>query len=136
MRGREFLDLARAIVSGPTEAYRRGTVIHAYYALVLECRDALARWGFACPPRRNVHSWVRLRFVFATDADCKVIGSALDFLGKRRNEASYLLSLTTPFATDFLARRAIHRADSALALLEAIDTDPARRAAAIASLPP
>jgi hypothetical protein len=136
MRGREFLDLARAIVTGPTEAYRRGTVIHAYYALVLECRDALARWGFSCPPRQNMHSWVRLRFMYARDADCKTVGRALEFLVQRRNEASYQLSLTTPFATGVLPLGAISRAAAALALLDAIDTDPSRRAAAIASLPP
>jgi hypothetical protein len=136
MRGREFLDLARAVVSGPTEAYRRGAVIHAYYALMLECSDALARWGFPMPPRENVHSWVRLRLVYATDADCKRVGMAPEFLGPRRNAASYDLVLTAPFATDTLARSAIALATDALALLDAIEADPARRAAAIASLPP
>ena len=52
---------------------------------MLECRDALFRWGFKLPPRENVHSLVRLRFTFAADADLKNIGMTLETLVKRRN---------------------------------------------------
>jgi hypothetical protein len=41
MAGRNFLDVARAVVSGQAEYYWRAGAIHAYYALFLECRDAL-----------------------------------------------------------------------------------------------
>ena len=52
MRGREYLELAREILPGGTEKHRRGAAGRAYYALFLEGREALARWGFLPIPAR------------------------------------------------------------------------------------
>lgn len=136
MQGRAFLEVARQVVAGTTEAHWRATVIHAYYALVLECRDALHRWGFPMAPRHAVHSAVRLRFVYATDPDLKRLGYALDNWCAHRNHASYDLSPLGKFATDDLAQDAIAEVAADLALLDSIDNDPARRAAAIAAIHP
>jgi hypothetical protein len=135
MQGRAFLDLAREVVLGNTEAHWRGTVVHAYYAL-LECRDALARWGRTPSPRDNVHSFVRLTLAFAGEQDLKAIADALDYLVRSRNKASYDLSPSQAFASAATARASVQQATDALALLDAIEADPARRASAIASLPP
>lgn len=136
MRGRRFLDLARELVQGTQEHHWRGAIIHAYYALLLECRDALAAWGFAVPRRENMHSWVRLRCTFSTDPDLKQIGFFLDRLVRLRNRSSYDLNPTPMFATAIVAQDAIRDATTALALLDSIEHDPARRAAAIASITP
>lgn len=136
MQGRAFLQVAREVVSGTTEAHWRATVIHAYYALFLECRDALNRWGVAIPPRQNVHSAVRLRLVYSADPDLKRLGYALDKWCPRRNDASYDLSALPKFATDRLAQDAIVEATVGVVLLDAIESDPVRRSAAIAAFPP
>jgi hypothetical protein len=68
MQGREFLDLARELLASGTSArHWRAVVIHAYYALLLECRDAMARWGLPPVPQQQVHAQVRLRLVCASE---------------------------------------------------------------------
>jgi hypothetical protein len=137
MSGREFLELARELLaSGTLPRHWRAIIIHAYYALLLECRDAMARWGLPPLTRHDVHAQVRLRLTFATDPDVKEIGRKLEKLGMDRNSASYDLRPLPRFATPVAARDAAQKATDALALLDAIDSDQARRAAAIASIRP
>lgn len=136
MQGRAFLEVARAVVAGSTEAHWRAAVIHAYYALFLECRDALIRWRVAIAPRQNAHSAVRLRFVYASDPDLKRLGDALDKWCPLRNDASYNLRALAKFANDRLAQESIKEVTASLALLDAIESDPPRRAAVIAAFPP
>jgi hypothetical protein len=124
------------MVKGSAEQHWRGTVIHAYYGLMLECRDALSRWGRPVPPHQNVHHHVPQTFVFASERTVKDIGLALEKLGPARNRASYDLRALLEFALDVEAWKLLGRALNALALLDAIEADPARLAAAIASLPP
>jgi hypothetical protein len=136
MQGGEFLQLARELVVGTAERHWRGTAIHAYYAVFLECREALSRWGITIARHQNIHHAVRLKLLYAQDADLKAIADHLDWLVRQRNSGSYDLGSLKVFANNQTAQDAIIRATDALAMLDAIEADPARRAAAIASLPP
>src|SRR5438132_13368461 len=92
MQAREFLELARELFGpGASARHWRGAIIHAYYALLLECREAMARWGLRALTRQQVHAQVRLRLIYATDPDLKEGGQRLEPLAKSRNSASSLL---------------------------------------------
>src|SRR5207247_2642979 len=123
MQPRDFLDVARSDVNGPSEAYWRAAMSRAYYALLLEARDVLERWGFTPPARDRVHTFVRLSFVFARDQDVKAIGYVIERLVKLRNEADYQISQSGRFADDADARQAILEAAAAIDLLDQIDAD-------------
>jgi len=69
-------------------------------------------------------------------SDVKTIGYALDTLVKDRNRASYNTRTTRVLIDQQLAQIQLQLATAALALLDQIDADLTRRAAAIASLPP
>jgi len=136
MQGREFLKPARTLVNQTAEADWRGAAVHAYYALFLECREALVRWGRPVVGWQNVHPTVRLKFTYATAPDLKHLSNYLDNLLDLRTHASYDLRPQSRFSTATDARNAIQTALDGIALLDAIEADARRRAAAIASLPP
>jgi hypothetical protein len=136
MQGRDFLELARELLAGTFPRHRRGVIIHAYYALLLECRETMARWGIPAPPRQQAHAQIRLRLIFAGDPTVKGIGYKLERLGQYRNLASYDLRALPMFASAKEAQEAVQNASDGIALLDTIDVDPVRRAAAIASIKP
>ncbi len=134
MQGRAYLDLAREIIRGGTEVHWRGASGRAYYALMLECRDALFRWGFSLPSREALHRFVRTRFGNPVDPDLNQIAVALTHLGNLRNRADYDLGVVSSFRSSGPAQAAIRDAESALARLDALDSNPARRNLAVAAV--
>jgi hypothetical protein len=106
----------------------------AYYALFIESRDALLRWGFTIRPRDHVHTFVRLRFAFAGAPELKQIGGMLDALCPFRNRADYKTSVAGQFGNYAAAQQAVKDAESAISILDQVEADPARRAAAIAAV--
>jgi hypothetical protein len=134
MNARAFLDVAQELLRGRTEAHWRSSAGRTYYALLLECRDTLERWGFTTPPRDQVHAFVRLRFVYASDTDMQMIGRALEDLGRLRNRADYQLNPSRPFANPVTADQGIQQARQALVRLDQIDADLQRRSAVIAAI--
>src|SRR5687768_9227637 len=95
--GRAFLDVARDLALGKHEAHWRSAAGRAYYALLLECREALRRWGISSPSGHGVHSFVRLRLLYCPDQGVKNLGYRLERLLKVRNSADYDLSYSAWF---------------------------------------
>ena len=134
MDGRGFLQSARRLLADPSEANWRSAAGRAYYALLHEGRAALERWGFPLLPRERVHSFVRVRFTFPAHADVRKVGDSFGLLSGLRNAADYRLASPGKFATAAEADDAVQRAEAAIDLLDQIDADPARRAAAVAAV--
>jgi hypothetical protein len=136
MDGRDFLDVARELTAGSSEPHWRSSVGRSYYALLHEVLGALRRYGFSLPPRDKVHAFARLKLVYATDPDLKRIGLTIEALGRLRNAADYQLSTPGPFVSAKMAISALGDAEAAIVRLDAIEADPARRTAAVRSIPP
>ena len=116
MDGRALLDVARELAAGSSEPHWRSSVGRAYYALLHEVLGTLQRWGFSLPPRDKVHTFARLKLVYATDPDLKRIGLTLEALGRLRNAADYQLSPSGPFVSARIAVSALADAEAAVVL--------------------
>ncbi|HZW30642.1 MAG TPA: hypothetical protein VFF52_08055 [Isosphaeraceae bacterium] len=112
MDGRAFLDGARELAAGSSEAHWRSSVGRAYSALLHEVLDTLRRWGFTLPPRDKVHTFARLKLIYATDPHLKQIGLTLEALGRLRNAADYQMSLPGPFVSARIAAQALTDAEA------------------------
>jgi hypothetical protein len=134
MRGRDYLELAREILSGGMERHWRGAVGRAYYALFLEGREALARWSFLPSPADSIHYFVRARFIIPANTDLKKIGVVLEYSGRLRNSADYNLSAVAAFRSGAVASVTVQDVADAIALLDAMEADPVRLKAAVDSI--
>jgi hypothetical protein len=82
-----------------------------------------------------VHTFARLKFVYASDPDLKRIGLTLEALAQLRNAADYQLGTSGPFGSSKIAVSALAGPESAVARLDAIEADPARRTGAGRAIP-
>lgn len=134
MVGRDFLDAADDLVSARTEAHWRTAVGRAYYALMLESRDVQHRWGLTIPGQSQTHRIVRLRFVIAGDKDLLRVATYLQDLASLRAKADYRPEDTVSFPNAQVAMNCVRQARKGIDLLDLIDADPARRAAAVTAM--
>jgi hypothetical protein len=136
MGGRAWLDVARELLAGSSEAHWRASAGRSYYALLHEVLARLRQWGFSPPARDKVHAFARIKLIFASDLDLKQIGLILESLGRLRNTADYQLSSPGPFSSSKTAAGACADAQAAIVLLDRIEAEPARRSAAVNSIRP
>ena len=114
MDGRALLDVARELASGSGEPYWRSSVGRAYYAVLHDVLGTLQRWGFSLPPRDKVHTFARLKLIYATDRDLKQVGLMLEALGQLRNAADYQLAVSGPFISAKITVSALADAQAAI----------------------
>jgi hypothetical protein len=132
MDPKEFYRVALEIVLGsppPGPAWCRTAVSRAYLAALNRATEALAGLGVSCGKGPQKHGQA-VRFLHATDdPDLKTASATLDHLRTERNRADYDMDdrLVQTLAR---ARRAVNAAKDIMDYLEAVETDPARRAAA------
>jgi hypothetical protein len=134
MRGRDFLAVARDSCRQGTEAHWRTAAGRAYYAAMLEVRDAFTRWGLSVPPPQFVHDVVRRRLYCSRDGDMKMIGQLLDALRALRRLADYQTAPVSQFVSDAQAIAAVRWAENVLSLFDAIDADSPRRTGILAEI--
>jgi hypothetical protein len=134
MQGRVFIDVARRNLSGGTESFWRAAAGRAYYAIMLEARDVLARWGLQPPPRNNIHYFVQSRFNVGPDPGVLTIGATLNRLKGLRTGADYDLSALPKFRTDVAAIDAVQKAEEAIQLLDVLIADLPRQKSVAADM--
>src|SRR5438552_16614988 len=127
MRGRDFLVVAVEVARGGTEAHWRTAAGRAYYALLLEIRDAMTSWGISAPIPSQVHQLVRRRLFASSDPDIKRIGIMLADLRGSRNRADYEIDVPHEFAVAAGGRQAVHWSTDGLTLLDVVNVDKPRR---------
>lgn len=133
MLGREFLDTADRLLTLQAESDWRSAASRSYYAVYLECREALYRWGFHFAARSS-HLEVSRRFSFPKNQELNQIAGLLQHTSSLRNKADYDLSSNSPFLSASESRISVQRARTVITLLDAIEADPAHRAQAIADI--
>ena len=109
----------------------------SYYALMLEARELLGRWGLSRPPRDKVHNFVQLKLLYSADPGLRQVGLTLERPGKLRIDADYRSSdPDRRFTRRGTIERAVEAAGRAIAVLDEVEGDQTRRAAAIESVQP
>ncbi len=134
MDGRAFLDSAQDLLSLPKEANWRSAASRLYLALLHEARVALERWGFPLPPQDNIHAFVLSRFDSPLSMDLLRVWDALGRLSSFADEADFALSSAGRLGDAAGVSFHLVLAQVTIDLLDPIENDPIRRAAAIGDI--
>jgi hypothetical protein len=92
MTGHDFLTLAVALATGPTEAEWRSASSRAYYAAFHLTRDLFSGLGFAVPRADPAHKYLAYRLQNCGEPRLAQTGRDLEILRSSRNQADYDLA--------------------------------------------
>jgi len=134
MDGRAFLVSVQHLLTLPHEANWRSAASRLYLVLLHEAKAALERWGFPLPLQDDIHAFVLSRFGSSPNMDLLRVADALRRLSLFADDADFALSSVGSFANAGPVSRHLVLAQVTIDLLDQIDNDPTRRAAAIGDL--
>src|SRR5437870_13362662 len=89
MNGRDFLSVAKDLLTSPTEAAWRTSVSRAYYAAFYVARQLLEDLGFAVPRGERAHAYLWLRLSNCGEPRVQDAGRRLNTVRGQRNRADY-----------------------------------------------
>jgi hypothetical protein len=128
----EFYQFGLKIIGGspaPGAAACRSATSRAYFAALNRADQSLARLGASCGKGPQKHG-LAVRLHYATDdQDLQTASTTLDDLKSLRNKADYDMNDTST-ETVVNAKKALQFAKEVMDDLQAVENDPARRAAA------
>lgn len=134
MDGRAFLDVARLLMTTPTEANRRSAVGRAYYAMLNEARAALERWGFLMPAGATIDDDNVSAYIMVPNMDLLRVVDSVTQLKQNRRIGDNAITGSGVFADDKEAKRLLLLAEIGIDLLDQIEADPTRLEKAIADI--
>jgi uncharacterized protein (UPF0332 family) len=123
MSGREFLGVARHLLTRTTEADWRSALSRAYYAAFHVARLLLEDLGFTIPRADQAHAYLWLRLSNCGDPQLQLTGQKLRDLRGERNRADY--DLSKPLGQTKAASQ-VRLAEQVIQLLDAGKADPVR----------
>jgi hypothetical protein len=127
----EFYQFGLDIIRGspaPGAAACRSVTRRAYYAALNRADELRARLGTSCGKGPQKHG-LAMRFLYASDdLDLQTASTTLDNLRTLRNKADYDMNDASA-ETVVQAKKALQLAKEVMDDLQAVENDPARRAA-------
>ena len=123
MNARDFLSLARRLVTDPAEAAWRSAISRAYYAAFHVARELLEDLRFQVPRTEQAHKYLAHRLSNCGVVQVQRAGSDLDALRDLRNQADY--DLRRPMAQKIVSAR-LQLAERIIQIFDAARLEPAR----------
>lgn len=115
MTGRDYIALAKRLLASADEASWRSAVSRAYYGAFHLGIDFFSALNFRVPQSDKAHAYLWMRLQNCGDAALVAVGSDLNDLRSRRNEADY------DFRRPFSRAKAAHYVATAEAIVAALD---------------
>jgi uncharacterized protein (UPF0332 family) len=89
MDGKDFIQVAKDLIKGASEAHWRSSISRSYYAAFHISRRFVLRKGGGVPQTRDAHMMVREYLIGSNDPEVSALGTILGDLHAKRRKADY-----------------------------------------------